>query len=54
LFLHLLTCVYIIWATFPNPHPSATSWQNPLVLRFPWRKNTQDKKEKHGFFASLR
>jgi hypothetical protein len=36
-FLHLLTCVYIVWA----PSPPPTSRQNlfcPLVLWFRWRK----------------
>jgi hypothetical protein len=44
-FLHLLTCVYIIWAISPHPpfHLMAHRFCR-LVLWFCWRKNIKDKK----------
>jgi hypothetical protein len=45
-FLHLLTCVYIIWASFPLP----TSRQfSLLVLQFCWWKNIKDNKKNRAF-----
>jgi hypothetical protein len=46
-FLHLLTCVYIIWASFP--YPSKQNLFCPLVLQFCWRENISDNKKDIAF-----
>jgi hypothetical protein len=47
-FLHLLTCVYIVWATSPAPSPPTASGKNlfcPLVLWFFEEKTCDNKKD---------
>jgi O-antigen ligase len=43
--LHLLTCVYIIWATSPTSPASGQNLFHPLVLWFCQRKNIKDIKK---------
>jgi hypothetical protein len=52
--LSFLTCVYIVWATFPPHIPSTPGSRqdlfHPLVLSFCWRENMRDNKKDITFW----
>jgi hypothetical protein len=49
-FLHLLTCVYIVWdSSLPPPTTSRQNLFHPLVLWFCWREDISDNKKDIAF-----